>query len=346
MRGLSVFLSAVCIASNAGMYADAQSVPTPDLQQSQSIQPDTFDPNALFGHSPGSDPGSTGEYADTSELAASMTQPDGSTNPDETVLSTEPGDGEFYETYEVSPDDQVWVKLIPYIWATQVNGNLTVNGITAPLNLDLTDLWKLLEDGEVRGGFMGHLEFGRDDWSIFVNGDIISMDPSVSSRRATLETGLTMSILEMGGAIDIYNANELDPNHSPMRVQLLGGARYYSMDVSAILSLPNINPVVQVAQGEQWVDLFTGARVMAEIKPGLNAVVRGDWGGFGIGSSSNKVWNLVAAVTMDLGYAANLLIGYRFLDIDQGLHGGTGSPQGFGVNALLHGPLAGLVFQY
>ncbi|MDA0834750.1 MAG: hypothetical protein O3A29_15870 [Planctomycetota bacterium] len=261
-------------------------------------------------------------------------------------LSFEPPQAEFCQTCEINPCDQVWVKLIPYIWATQVNGNLTVNGLTAPLNLDLYDLWKLLEDGEVRGGFMGHLEFGRDDWAIFINGDIISMDPSVSSRRATLETGLTTTILELGGAVDIITANELDPQNSPFRVQWLGGVRYLAMDVSAILSLPNVNPVAQAVQGEQWVDLFTGARILAQIKPGVNAVVRGDWGGFGIGSSSNKSWNLVTATTFDLGYSANLLIGYRWFDVDQSLHGGTGAPQGFGVDAMIHGPLAGLEFQY
>lgn len=287
----------------------------------------------VFGHASES-AAVTGDAAEPISLSAITAQ---------TEIPPAPG---VYEVYELDPRDQTWVKFIPYMWLTQVNGNITVNGLTAPLNLDLHDLWKLLEDGEVRGGFMGHVEFGRDDWSIFVNGDIISMAPSVSGRRASLDTGLTASILEIGGSVDIMTANELDPQNSPFKVQLLGGVRYYSMDVEAILSLPNVNPVVQIAQGEQWVDLFAGMRIMAELAPGVHAVVRGDWGGFGIGSSSNKAWNLLTAATFDLGYAANLLVGYRWLDIDQGLHGGGGSPLGFGFDALTHGPVAGLVFNY
>ena len=118
----------------------------------------------------------------------------------------------------------------PYAWATQLNSNLTVRGITAPLSINLSDLWQLVTSGDVRGGFMGHLGFGRDNWSIFVNGDIVNMDPSVQVRRANIDTGLTMTLLELGGAIDLFSADESDPANSPLKIQMLGGVRYYAVD--------------------------------------------------------------------------------------------------------------------
>lgn len=241
---------------------------------------------------------------------------------------------------------RTWVQFTPYIWGTQVDGNLTVEGLTAPLNLDLSDLWTLLENGEVRGAFMGHLEFGRDHWALFVNGDIVSMDPSAQVRRATIETGLTVTMLELGGAVDIFNANESDPVNSPLRVQVLGGTRYYAMDASAILSLPNINPVIEIDQGAQWVDLFVGGRAMATITPGVQAFVRGDVGGFGIGSSSSHAWNLVSGLNLDCVCGSHLILAYRFFDIDQSLNGGNGAPQGFGFDGLIHGPVMGMMFQF
>jgi hypothetical protein len=227
-----------------------------------------------------------------------------------------------------------------------MRGDLTVDGVTAPMNIDMTDLWALLEDGAVRGGFMGHLEFGRDNWSMFVNGDIVSMDPSVQVRRASIETGLTMTLLELGGAVDLFNANEIAPVNSPLRVQMLGGVRYNAVDASAILSLPNVNPVVDVSSSEQWVDLFVGGRVVANLTPDIKGFVRGDVGGFDIGSSSSHVWNLVTGISAECICGSNLLLGYRVFDIDQDLNGGTGSPQGFGVDAVIHGPVIGLSFLF
>ncbi len=241
---------------------------------------------------------------------------------------------------------QTWVKLTPYAWVSQVSGNATVHGNTMPVNVDYQDLWNLLENGEVRGAFMGHLEFGRDNWAMFVNADIVSADPSVQVRRLNIDTGVSLALLEMGGAVDVFNANESDPVHSPFRVQMLGGLRYYSVNTSAILSLPNINPVLQDSQGEQWVDLFVGMRAIAELKSGVDAFVRGDIGGFGIGSSSNHAWNMTAGVTTEFIWGSNLVLGYRVFDLDQSLHGGTGSPQGFGFDAVMHGPVLGLTFQF
>lgn len=127
---------------------------------------------------------------------------------------------------------------------------------------------------------------------------------------------------------------------------MLGGVRYLAVDASAILSLPNVNPVVDISSSEQWVDLFVGGRVVAQLTPSLSGFVRGDVGGLGIGTSSNLTWNLVSGVSTDCIWGSSLLLGYRVFDVNQSLKGGTGSPQGFGVDAVIHGPLIGLTFQF
>jgi hypothetical protein len=239
-----------------------------------------------------------------------------------------------------------WVKFTPYVWATAVTGDITVDGITAPMNIDLSDLWQMLTNGAVRGGFMGHLGFGRDNWTIFINGDIVSMNPSAQVRRATIDTGLTMTLLELGGAVDLFNANESDPANSPLRIQALGGVRYYAVDAAAIVSLPNVNPLIQIENGATWVDLFVGSQALAQITPTTDVFVRGDVGGFGIGSSSLHAWNLVSGVSTTGICGSKLFLGYRLFDVDQSLNGGTGSPLGFGVDQLIHGPVIGLTFQF
>ncbi len=250
------------------------------------------------------------------------------------------------DAMDASMHTPTWVRFTPYVWATQVKGNITVDGLTAPMNIDLNDLWDMVTDGEVRGGFMGHLGFGRDNWTIFINGDIVSMDPSAEIRRANIETGLTMTLLELGGAIDLFNADERDPANSPLRVQMLGGVRYYAVDTAAIVSLPNINPLVQIENSANWVDLFVGSQMLAKVTPNTDIFVRGDIGGFGIGTSSTHAWNLVSGVSTNGICGSKLFLGYRVFDLEQSLSGGTGSPMGFGVDQVVHGPVAGLTFQF
>lgn len=239
-----------------------------------------------------------------------------------------------------------WVQFTPYVWATCTSGTLTVDGLTAPMNINLNDLWQMLRDGEVRGGFMGHLGFGRDNWTIFINGDIVSMAPSAQVRRATVETGLTMTLLELGGAVDLYNANESDPSNSPLRIQMLGGVRYYSVDASAIVSLPNVNPLVQIENGGTWVDLFVGGQALTRVTQNTDVFVRGDVGGFGIGTSSLHAWNIASGISTTGIFGSKLFLGYRVFDVEQSLDGGAGSPLGFGVDQVIHGPMAGLTFHF
>ena len=261
---------------------------------------------------------------------------------------SECGDDSYKQCFDGCLDgscSRTWVKLTSYLWATSIKGTVTTLGQTAPINIGLNDLWDFLEDGDVRGGFMGHLEFGRDNWAFFLNGDIISLAPSISGRRVRIDTGVTASILEMGMAFDVFSTSEIGCLDSPLRVQLLGGIRYYGFDTEIVATPANpILPLLRASEFEDWVDLFAGVRLVAQVNETMSFVIRGDWGGYGIGTSSNKAWNLVAAVSMQLNSGCNLVLGYRILDIEQAKR--TGTSLAFGFDAKMQGPLAGLTFQF
>jgi len=103
---------------------------------------------------------------------------------------------------------------------------------------------------------------------------------------------------------------------------------------------------VQIENGANWVDLFVGGQALAQITPTTDVFVRGDVGGFGIGSSSLHAWNLVSGVSTTGICGSKLFLGYRLFDLDQSLSGGAGAPLGFGVDQLIHGPVVGLTFQF
>lgn len=70
---------------------------------------------------------------------------------------------------------------------------------------------------------------------------------------------------------------------------------------------------------------------------------RADVGGFGIGSSSNLAWNVVAGLDYQWNSSTSLLAGYRVLDIDQ--FSGAGATA-FGFDVQMAGPFAAIAFQF
>lgn len=48
---------------------------------------------------------------------------------------------------------------------------------------------------------------------------------------------------------------------------MLGEVRYYAVAAAAIVSLPNINPLIQIENGANWVDLVVGSQALASITP-------------------------------------------------------------------------------
>ena len=71
--------------------------------------------------------------------------------------------------------------------------------------------------------------------------------------------------------------------------------------------------------------------------------VRGDAGGFGIGSASKLTWNFVAGIDYKLSENMSFEAGYRISDIDYSR--GSGSNE-FGLDARTQGPVIGLTILF
>ena len=73
----------------------------------------------------------------------------------------------------------------------------------------------------------------------------------------------------------------------------------------------------------------------------VTLVVRGDAGGFGVGSE--LTWNLVGNVQYHLSRTVSLGMGYRALSIDYEQGSGTDH---FRYNMIMHGPALGVAFRF
>jgi opacity protein-like surface antigen len=118
-------------------------------------------------------------------------------------------------------------------------------------------------------------------------------------------------------------------------VDYLAGVRYVDMDNDLTLTL---GPVpVSASAGDSWIEPFVGARYRSTLSDKWDFGVRGDIGGFGIGSDFS--WKLAATFSYQMSRRWYLGLGYRYFDIDY-------DKGDFGFDGSMSGPLVGFAYGF
>ena len=84
------------------------------------------------------------------------------------------------------------------------------------------------------------------------------------------------------------------------------------IDQAITVSIPALPSPLDI--GDSWVDPFIGLRYLGPINNKWNWLLRGDIGGFGVGS--DFAWRVDAGVTYDITKQWEAAIWYKVLDID------------------------------
>ena len=94
-----------------------------------------------------------------------------------------------------------------------------------------------------------------------------------------------------------------------------------------------------------WVDPFIGARLRQQIAPGQNLTLRGDVGGFDVGS--DFTWQVIATYDFQLcateRYTIDGYLGYRALSVDYSEGSGTNR---YEFDAVQQGPVMGATVRF
>lgn len=241
-------------------------------------------------------------------------------------------------------DDQVWATVTPYLWLPAMKGQIGVRGVVRDVDISLSDMWDLL--GDLKGAAMVHLEVGRGNRGGLIIDtlltDIASTETLPGGGTATVETSMTF--LEGLGFRPIASYDKCGPFIRNVSWDVLYGARYYEVGAEVTVA-PTAGPVVNVERSENWVDLVLGTRTRMQLANGGSAFARADFGGFGIGSSSDFAWNLHVGLENRLRRHPNtsLALGYKILDIKQSKGSGA---QSFLFDMTMHGPFTGLMIRF
>ncbi len=223
--------------------------------------------------------------------------------------------------------DKAWnFSLSPfYFWGTAIDGTQTVKGQKTDLDVSFTDIFDNLE-----GILTFHFEgIHKQKIGFFVDFSWLNLgvDESIAP-GVMLEVDYTGIYAELGGFYRIRKgSNDFD---------FLGGIRYTSMDVELeVGSLPE-------AQGDQnWVDPILGVRWIGHLNDKWNLSLRGDFGGFGVGS--DFTWNTIGLVIYRPWKHVSIAGGYRAMYQDY--EDGSGSEL-FQFDATMHGPMFGATIYF
>ena len=199
-----------------------------------------------------------------------------------------------------------WIPV--YLWFTGLHGNVGANGTVVPVNVSFSQAIQQLNIG-----LLTNLDVRRK--RIGVDTDLIFM--SLSSDQKTTPVGPAPKYVGFQA-----NSKELivDPelylrliDNGKGSIDAIGGGRFWDLNNSLNLYPPN-GSTVTAGQTQQWVDPVLGARFRLNANKGIFFNLKGDAGGFGVGSQ--LTYQIYAGMGKEFKQRYSVLLGYRYLYVD------------------------------
>jgi hypothetical protein len=208
-----------------------------------------------------------------------------------------------------------------YGWAQSLDGDVTVRGFEAPVDLKFTDL---LEDLDM--AFMGLVEVKHGRWGVLVDVNYAHISDSLplpfgggsvdfDMKQWLVNSYVTYDVVRDGGTdFDVF-----------------AGARFNSMELELETGFGTR------AKDKAWVDPVIGARFQRSLSESFFFRAVGDIGGFGV--SSDLTWQAFGGFGWRFSDSGNALLGYRAI--------GTDYEDGdFAYDVTAHGPVLGVEFTF
>lgn len=202
-----------------------------------------------------------------------------------------------------------------YGLAAGMTGDIGAGPVNADVDVGFSDIWDNLEFGA-----MGKLRLGYERWSL--NVDVIYMGLGVSKDRVSADLDQWVVEPSVGYRFNRY-------------VEVLAGTRYNNLagEIRGPGVLPS--PIIAVPSQDWW-DPIVGANLTLPFAKKFSFNVRGDIGGFGVGS--DLTWQAFPFFNWQVSRSFSVQAGYRLVYTDYE----TGSgPSRFRYDMLTHGPQLG-----
>lgn len=225
----------------------------------------------------------------------------------------------------VATTDSDWnVRTAFYGWATAMDGDVTVRGFTAPVDVKFSDILDKIDFA-----FMGVVEVGRGEWSFAA--DLFYAELGADKTRGPIRFDVGMEQF-IGNFVAVRNVVD----DGTTKFDVYGGVRVSYMKTDLFIDrvlLPDTN----ASASKSWVDPIIGVRAQRNLSEKLFLRGVADIGGFGI--ESDLTWQAYVALGYRLCDKSALSIGYRGLGTDF-------ADGGFAYDVVSHGLLLGYEYSF
>jgi hypothetical protein len=217
-----------------------------------------------------------------------------------------------------------WVHSVAlYLLAAGLDGTVTAKGVEAEIDASFSDI---LEDLEM--GAMVAYRGESERYALTLDTIYMGLGAQGDIGPSTAEVDVDELVVELDWCWRI----------DPM-TDLFVGARYWGISTDLALSGPG--PGASVNADEEWIDPLIGARHTLPLAEDWSLTLRGDIGGFGVGSDFS--WQAVARVNWQMTQSSLLAFGYRAVAVDY--EDGSGTDE-FRYDVTTSGFLAGFAFTF
>jgi hypothetical protein len=217
-----------------------------------------------------------------------------------------------------------WVPV--YLWFSGLKGSVGAGGYVAPVNAGFSNV---ISDLNI--GLMSVLDVRRKRFGLLT--DLLFI--SVSSDQKNTPAGISYSgftanaktfFVDPEGYFRVLDGDVLS-------VDATAGARFWRLDNNLNLFPATTSaPSVTVGQSQSWVDPVLGARFHVNLAKGWFGTLKGDAGGFGVGSQ--LTYQFYVGIGKEFKQKFSTVAGYRYLDVDY-------SNGGFLYDVHMSGPIVG-----
>lgn len=259
--------------------------------------------------------------------------------------------------------EEPWtVRTTLYGWLTSINGSATIGRLKTDIDASFSDTLKEMDS---LVALMSYTEARHDRWGFYL--DLVWMDVGFTQSSARLaepieglsftldkNTGLgtQIGLAEAGIAYELKHWDGGSGAQSGLD-GLIGMRGAYvgldlSFDVEGTVDVEALGLELSGTRARSrsanmaWMDPIVGVRFRHQFAGGDRIQVRGDVGGFGLGS--NFSWQLIGTYSYDFDDGAmSAVLGYRALGIDYGESSGLAKRN---LDLIIHGPVVGFTFRW
>jgi len=191
--------------------------------------------------------------------------------------------------------------VVIYGMGAAIDGTAQIGPVTVPVDVGISDVFDALEFGA-----MAAWRIENDTWSFTADTTFMGLGGS-----GTTEGGLLRGEMD----VDQFTLMGTAGRRLTDRLELLFGFAYVDLSTDLKVSGTAGEVVDQQASADaDWIDPTIGLRYSAPLGDAWRLNLRGDIGGFGIGS--DFMWQALATAQWRFSDTAGVIFGYRAIGFD------------------------------